>query len=761
MVAAGSASGARRPLEKRDFTVAALVALAVFALHRLLTGGFSDLLGNFTKYPAAVAHWANGTLGAERALDYSQLYLRLVIWVERISADPTPALTLVQHLLVALAAALLFLAARRRVGLLPALAAPALFALYQGTLAYSWIFEPEPLVAFCLCLTLALADSEDEKARAAAGLALALAVLARPSFWPLSAAIPLCWRFGDAKRPTPAVVGAFLGAFAGAWLALSLALAPGGPSLSAMNPGTVVFDGANASAYGATADYPELSAALGPEYPDEKDAAHVIYRVVARASEGREMSRGEVNAFWAGKALAFAADHPFEAAKRGARKIRLALSSHRWHDLRVAMLADRELAESLLPLAAAGPLAALALTGAYLRRRKLAADMLPWAAAGLQLALMAVAYASERQRLALIPFLAFLSALALAELAKARRKLAPAALFVALALLFSASGPAAEDDSAAQVATARFSEKNRAAASLAIEGRPTEAAKAHAQALAWSPGSFRNGSRPPNLPGSWAQYAEEALREFDAQRSVATPGQALDRAVLLLYAGRAGEAEQALAELEESGASAKIPRGRAPRPDYYIALAKIGRGDAAGAKEALERADRQHPGNAWTAAALFALTTDGDYREKLNRWFDRLDAAYYIGLAALDFGRPEIAVPALGEVAAALPAAREPKVALAAALADAGRFEAACNLWMEAMKTRSSGAYEEKILRGFDGWAAGRGPGEFPRFVRAKALRQFGRFAEAREELAKIYEASGREVVAAELAAVEREIAAL
>lgn len=747
-----------RPPDRKDLLLAGLLATAAYLVCHTLAAELRDGVGNFTKYPIAAAQFAAAKLGPERTLDFSPLYLRLCIWLETGAADPFSALVRFQCGSVAAAAAALFLALRRFAGIPFALLGATALVLYPGLIVHAYVFEPEALMVLWLALLLLLSTGEGALSQALAGAVMALCVLTRPGFWPLVGVLPATRALSTGSRGRREAL-AFVASFLFVWAGFSVTLAPALPGPSTMNPGTVLYDGNNPLSTGMRAEYPDLIANLSNDFPGEADYQHALYRLIARRSEGRELTRGEVNRWWAAKALAYAADNPAAWLAYALRKVFYAFHSHRWYDLGVAQRADDALAGRLLPFVAAGPVAALALAGLVLWRRQWRLLLAAYAGFFLQIVVIAATYASERQRLSLWPFLCFLAALGLQELRR-RSALRPALGAALLMVPLSLETDLTRDDRETMRGASKLGDAKTLVLSLRDAGLLREAAEAQARALALAPWAAFGGGRPERLPATGRELAAraEALLREEGDDS---PTERLHRALLLLGADEPELAELLLKGLQAEGAGLLRRQQRMTDPAYHLALIAVRRGERKRGISLLRNALTRRPGEPHVLAALAVVTNEPVYEERLSRYFDSADAAYYLGTAALAIGDSEAAAKHLQRATAIIPESRDTKVALAAALFDVGRFEEASQAYIAAMRIRPEPLlWEERILGGLARWAAETPPKHFARYIYGRALRQFGRFAEARVILAASYAATGKEIVAAELAATDADLTA-
>ena len=295
---------------RRDLLIAAFLTAATFLLYHSLLSDLRDGLGNFSKYPLAAEQFAGGSLGAERALDFSPLYLRICIWLNAHAADPFLALVRLQCACVAAATGALFLALRRHVGGAVALLGAAAFALYPGLIAHAYVFEPEPLMVLWLTLLLLFAGGGRAASVVGAGVTLALCVFTRPGFWPLFAVFPAACALVPARKSAWRASAVFLGCLHGG---------VGGGFLHARTGAAVALDDESGDSY-LRRQQPALRRGAGGIPRARRRTCGRLprrQRLPARAlsprgpqKRDRDLTRNEANAWWASKALAYASDHP-------------------------------------------------------------------------------------------------------------------------------------------------------------------------------------------------------------------------------------------------------------------------------------------------------------------------------------------------------------------------------------------------------------------------------------------------------------------
>ncbi|HEY5997996.1 MAG TPA: hypothetical protein VI078_01670 [bacterium] len=710
IAAAGSApSPAAAPGHRRRQLVvlAALAALSI-AVHAFAAAVCAPE-APFLKYPLAAEQYLRGGLGAERIADFSQLYLALHVAVQMAGLDPLSTFRILHVAFSTGAALLLFLAVRAAASTGVALAATAGFLLNASVLVYTQLLEPEAMLLFLLLAFAFFAVREERRSLVAAGAFLALCVLTRPTYLPLAAAVPLWLRLrAGAGRPWRAQALCFLAPLAVA-LVPAAALSPARPGSDmplVMNPGNVFFEGNNPLAGGLGLAYPPLVDDVAGESPEQPDYQHAVYRTIARGVSGRPLDAAEVNAYWSAKALAFLRDEPREAARRLAGKVRAFLGGYRRHDVLAAFLLDRRLGDSALPAVPFAAVSAFAVVGLAVLApawRRWLPFHLVWAT---QLGLAALVYATDRQRVAVAPFFVFFAAAAAAWALQRRRNLALlAAVALPLTALFSLRSDVMREDEHLWSVYAKSGELRGEAAERRERGDRAGAARATAAALAQTPW-MADWIRPSGLSFGPEGLAGAALAQAATVSPADFSGQ-LDRAILLIEAGRPAEAEPLLLGLAAGRRRFARVFDGSSRPEFYLGVVAALRGDRDGAVRRLEETLARSPGDPFALAWLAALTGRDEPRRLLARYFDEADAAFLEGQAHLRLGHPQAAVEAFAAVNRILPGYRRGRIYLAVALGAAGRYEQAAELYLDTVRERPEPVLlEADVRRIFDGLVA-------------------------------------------------------
>jgi hypothetical protein len=421
-----STSVLARFVPRPSFLVPLLALIVITALRIAWIDALPDQ-GYFAKYTIFADRILAGQIPRDRLADLSPGYLWLVTGLRALGLG-FHAMRTLQIALVSLAALCAAMAARRWGWV--AMGGAAAFVLgSRGALVCATELEPETLIL--LFNAAALAALLGHGRPALAGLRLGFSAICRPVgllFAAVLAGIERSWRL-IAAAAVPVV----------AMILINVVLT--GEAVL-MDPGTVFYEGMNPSAAGYEGVQPRLVNDL-ERTTNEPDYLHVAYRLVASRSEGRPLTRAESNRFWTGKALAFAGAYPGAALRLVLRKAGFALQSHEAYDLATMARKDAQLAR--IPIFVPfGVLVALAGAAVLFRVRGIA-PLVGFALAGF--AVLIAFYVTARQRNAILPAMAILAAIGLAEIVK-RRHVAAAIAVLVVAILLSIDGRWQRDDRA-------------------------------------------------------------------------------------------------------------------------------------------------------------------------------------------------------------------------------------------------------------------------------------------------------------------------
>lgn len=727
---------------QRDLTVAGIITLISGIFFSSLILRIPLEAGQFTKYPVAALQYLKGTISPERLLDFSPLYLGLHIITQYLFNDPALWISWTHITLLALPAGLLYLILRRHAGTLLSLAGAAAFTLSQSVIIYGYVFEPEPLMIFFLITLLFFAERKDLFSSAATGVSLTLCLLTRPTFAPLILLIPLYYWLQTKDRSliirrslvflAPVLLGILF--ISGRNYSLQ-----GNFSPLVMNPGNVFFDGNNPLTMGTTGAYPPIVRELNSKFPDEGDYQHEIYRIVARKVSSTNLTVGESNRFWANKVLAFIRDDPGHFLLNTGRRAFHLFHRYRWHDLDVAWNAGEALRGYSIPFIPFALISALALIGLIMNLKSWKTFFLPYAVFFIQAAVISLTFATDRQRACLYPFFVFFAVMGLKSLQiKFRgRAIAAASLLFAIPLL-SIDYNRMQDDRHIWEGFSRTFAFIKDIAHDRATLRPEELAGKTAAVWTVAPWLIEAG-RPAGVPASSEELAAEALRRLSTSQ-LDTPSIRLDRAMLMMAAGRLNDAQLILEDLVREGHDFSIMDGRIAAPSYYLGRIAFLQGNRAEAIRMMSRALQSLPGNPVVLAQLACLTGEESYGSKIFRYYDDIDAHFFLGTACLETGESEKAVAHLKQLSLYLPDYPKGLIYLAAALGATGRDTEAAEIYMGTTGGRSDMVIlEEMILPVFARLAKDGSPESLYRY--GVVLRQYGHFREALQALKQAEEA--------------------
>jgi tetratricopeptide (TPR) repeat protein len=148
----------------------------------------------------------------------------------------------------------------------------------------------------------------------------------------------------------------------------------------------------------------------------------------------------------------------------------------------------------------------------------------------------------------------------------------------------------------------------------------------------------------------------------------------------------------------------------------------------------LSKARLLAPGDPSVLAYLYVLSGKPEYENTLIRYFDKLDAEFFIGKAFLETGRPERAAFFLSRLCRIIPVYRRGQICLAASLAGSGDWEGGAKIYFREHAGRQDPVFLEKeILAAFRKWSESPAASAQAHFFYGQALRLFGHYAKALE----------------------------
>ncbi len=724
------------PVQKSDLKLSLLVFFAALLLYSYLLSMFFPR-GQFLKYVTAAQMFLRHELPRERLLDFSPSYFYLHVIFQKAFANPGLAMQIFHIILMALTSLLAFRLLSKFFRPVLALIGAFSLILNYAVMVYAQTFEPEVLALFCLLGFLYFASRSSWADHLFAGLFLGLSLWTRPNFAVLLVVVPVYFYLTRKSRA--------------GWKAASLIfLIPGLLSLSLlwarstriagvftpviMNPGTVFYEGNNPDSWGVSAIYPPLVYEVSQNYSGQPDYQHEIYRLFARKVTGRNLSVPEVNRYWASKAINFIVDEPQHYLKLMATKTFHLFHAYEWHDLWNAHWNQEKLKRAWIPTVSFALISALALLGIIVGLRNWRSWLLFYTVLLSQMGFMLLAYVSSRQRLVILPVFLFFACAALDYFIKNRKHLLGLVLVLPLCALFFVPTDLMREQDHLWESLRVFQQLEDAASKSREAMDYDEASRAVSYALAWNPWLI-DFCRLSSLSFEPEGFAERAL-------DVALPQDSyhrFDRGVLSLEAGKLDDAQRIFKRLVTE--KSNFSRHFYLTADLSFHLGRIAalKGERDEALRWLSQALKRSPGDPSILSHLFVLTERPEYREKLFRYFDDLDAHFYLGTAYLESREPVKAARDFAYVVEKVPEYRRGVFYLAAAWGESGAPEQGARLYQEAMKNNPDPVLlEAPILNIFKG-ICNRDPENTVAWADyGVVLRQYGHFEEAIEIQRKV-----------------------
>lgn len=702
-------------------------AVAAFAIPVVLYSYVSFHVfpaSHFLKYSLAAEKISNHTLGGDRLLDYSPLYLMVHVVLRN-----EPVIQWIQIFLAGGASCLLFLLLSRFFRRSIAIAGTIAFILNRTLMVYTTVPEPEVFLLFWIIASLFFLYGETKASHFVAGIFFTLGILTRPNFLPVLAVV-LLYFFIQQKDRKAAFVSAvlfFLPVCIGLtaiWVRNARILGHFSPIV--MNPGTIFFEGNNPLSHGQDVVYPALVGEIGLAATNESDYQHEIYRVFARNATGKNLSILEVNSYWIHRATDFLKDYPGHTIRLFATKLFHCFHGYEWHDLSNAYWNERMLQKMRFPAVPFALVSTLAILGMLVKARETRKWILLYAVLFCQVAVMVAIYVHARHRLAILAVFILFACAGLEYLLICRRKILIVAALIPLLVFLSWPTDLMREETHLWTSLQTASLLRTKAFQLRGEGKWNEAADAAALALAYAPWQYDQG-RPANLP-----YAEDFVtRALQISKPPQTFSERFDHATLLLLAGRLKESQAAFLDILQEGYEFKRDQFESSQPLFYLARIAEMQNNPEEALLLLKQGLEKSPGEPYLLSHLFVLTREGAYREKLFRYFGDIDAQFYLGQANLQVGDPAEALQNFEYVNEKIPGFRRGLFFDAAALGKTGRLQEGATVYRKAISIQPDPVLMEKESLELFQRLSQDSNDAFALFSYGIVLRQFGHYKDA------------------------------
>jgi len=717
-----------------------LPAIFIFALcfHGILYYAF--FIHNkpiFNKYTAFASQYLHSANVNERLVDFSPLYLWVHIAAQKSLSHPTDAILWFQFILVAGSAVLLFLLLRMSFSTWIAFAGAMVFVINRSIVVYSCVFEPEVLLIFFLLVFLLSLVQKSRIWTSISGLFLGSILLLRMNLFPVALIVPLYFYLkGERNKILLQRITLFM---VPVFLALLL-LAARNYSITGtfnpvtMNPGTVFYEGNNPNANGWHVVYPPMVETIAIEIPHEVDRGHIVYRLFTRRISGINNSITEVNSYWANKAFNFIADHPIYWSKLVFRKLYSAFNTIRFHDIDQVNANDHTLQKSKIPTIPFGLISAMAIIGLLLSLRSWR-ERLPYYAVFIcQLCVMITTYASDRQRISIVALFIFFAAAMLYELTRknlsVKQKIVAMSAVLMLFIFFSMKNDRIKEDLYQRDRVQQAHKLMLEAQQDRKDGMLPLASKKNAIAKVFLPYlslrlyglMFTEGNlSKQSLVVAESLYTNKA--DFSSQ---------FDLAVLYLENEKFTQAETILLELIRNRHTFCRTTAQSSQPYFYLAKVYERQGRTSEALLSLQTALKNNPGDPWVLSHLSVLTGDARYKNMIVRYFDEIDAEYFMGQAFFDNGHIDQALRSFDYLVAKNPEYSDGLVYVSLLIGAKGDFEHATRLYIQALARNVEPLFaENEVLNIFHQWEKQNPQSTEAQYYSGLVLKGFGHYDEA------------------------------
>jgi len=506
-----------------------------------------------------------------------------------------------------------------------------------------------------------------------------------------------------------------------------------------MNPGTVFFEGNNPNSTGESAIYPPLVNDVRDDFDQQPDFQHVIYRIFVRRIENKPLSITKVNSYWSQKAKNFICDHPVHFLKLLLIKTSFFFHNFRRHDLSNVHWNDQTL-QKKIPTIPYALISAMALIGMVLSGKTWKKRLLIYAIFLSQFGIILLTYASDRQRVAIVAVMIFFASETLnSSVQKKKHLLLTLLVILPLFPFLYIKNDLMKDDiytwnrytlSSKFMNEARQERKN---------GNLPLASEKNILSFALAPG-FVDNRQLAELSFTPKSFQEQALKiatSLQGQDSSTL----FDLAMLFIETGKFTEAESLLNNLVDGSYRFNRQYIQSSQPYFYLGRIYELQNNSSKATATLEKALQNNPGDPWVLSHLVSLTNEQRYKNKLFRYFDDIDAEFFLGRAYLDTGRFEEAVKSFSYVVEKIPEYRKGVIYLSIALGATGKYEQAAEIYLNAIKKRRDPIFrEEEVLAIFRRWAEQTPQNPEVTYYMGVILREFGHHEEALKIQQKLLE---------------------
>ena len=596
--------------------------------------------GYFAKYVTFADQILAGDIPRSRIGDVSPAYLWLTVVLRAIGLG-FEGLRNVQIVMLSGAALFCAMASRKLGGWVAAIATAAIILGNRSVLIVGAEIEPEALI---FILNAAAILAVVRRSWFVAGLFIGLSAVARPTAM-LTLILIAGWALLESRRAALKVAAT---AIAPIILVMTLNASLTG-HVFIMQPGSQLYDANNPLATGCAGVLPLILSDL-QRTTNEPDYLHVAYRLVAARATGKPVDAKLSNKYWSGKVFAFMTTYPLAAMKLFGWKAILAVHHYDVYDLMTTKRKSLELAR--YPAIPFGIAVILSIVAFVLRPNR--RELIPVALfACATLVALIVFNVSTRQRSALLPTLATLGGIGVAEIVRLARARNEKALFAFAAVMITApllgiEGAPMREDSYNWWAYLRANEVREEAFRAREKGDRVRAVEFASAA------SILETAETPLVSNT--TLARTALA---AAEGVDSPQRLFDIAIALEKAGAWREAEAILASIEDY--RPRRENRAVSSVAYYRARAALHlRAPRITFEGHLQRALEEAPGDPHVLA-LRAVTVEPAARATLEHLHDPFTRDFALATAWADLGEKTRARAILQDLARRFPEWHRPR----------------------------------------------------------------------------------------------------
>jgi tetratricopeptide (TPR) repeat protein len=718
----------------------------------------------FNKYPAFASQVVHATIDKERFADFSPLYLSVHIFAQKYLSNPNETILWFQFILVAGSAVLLFLLLRLSFSTWIAIAGAIAFTINRSIVVYSSVFEPEVLLIFFLLAFLLSLVQKSRIWTSISGLLLGSILLLRMNLFPVALIVPLYFYLHGVRKKillqriilfTIPVLLALL------FLAIRNYSNTGSFSPVTMNPGCVFYEGNNPNANGWHVVYPPMVETIAIEIPHEVDRGHIAYRLLSRRISGERISISEVNSYWAGKAINFIADHPIHWALLILQKLSSVFNTIRFHDIDQVSANDGSLQKSGIPTVPFGLIAAMAIIGLFLSLR-FWRDRLPFYAVFIcQIGVMMLTYASDRQRISIIALFIFFGAAMLNELTckniSVKQKIMAITVALVLFGFFSLKNDRIEEDLYQRDRVQQAHKLMFEAQDDRRRGRLPQASEKNALAKAFLP--YLKPLRLYGLIFAKGDLSKQSLAIAESlYTNKASFSSRFDLAVLYLENDSLNQAENIFKEMISGRFSFCRTTAQSSQPYFYCAKIYERRGRKQEALSFLRKALKNNPGDPWVLSHLSVLTGESRYKNLIIRYFDEIDAEFFMGQAFFENGYINEAIRSFEYLTVKSPEYSDGLMYLSILTGARGNYEQAARIYVQALAKKMEPLFaDSEVVNIFRQWEKQNPQNVEVKYYTGLVLKGFGHYDEALEMLRQVINGNpSMDVVKDEIAWIEK-----